>query len=183
MVKRVVCKSVTVPQGFYDLVHKKLFFWTTSQQDHYRNGTKRCIFRSYKLQSIQFSAFYFEQNFVFFADGQSVQNIKPLKMNYTKHHYIRAYNTLFSRPGRLYYDEGLAIDRLDYLDGYALYAFDLSPDLTNDEKFELLCTGSVRLQLKFTEQLADPITLIVYAEYQNLIEIDHNRNVIYDFTA
>ena len=61
--------------------------------------------------------------------------------------------------------------------------FDLSPDLTGDEKFEQLRTGSVRLQLKFAEEVADPITLIIYTEYQNLIENDRNRNVIYDFMA
>jgi len=77
----------------------------------------------------------------------------------------------------------LSIDRSDYSQGNALYVFDLSPDLTDDEKFDLLRTESVRLQLKFAEALTDPITLIVYAEYQNLIEIDRNRNVIYDFSA
>ena len=75
------------------------------------------------------------------------------------------------------------IDRLDFPQGNCLYAFDLSPDLTDDEKFDLLKTGSVRLQLKFSEQLEQPITLIIYAEYQNIIEIDNNRNVVFDFLA
>ena len=85
--------------------------------------------------------------------------------------------------GRLFHDEGLMIDRLDFPQGNCLYAFDLSPDLTDDEKFDLLRTGSVRLQLKFSEQLEHPITLIIYAEYQNIIEIDSNRNVVFDFSA
>jgi len=77
----------------------------------------------------------------------------------------------------------LAIDRVEYKNGYVLYAFDLSPDHTDHEKFKLLRTGSMRLQIKFPEQTLHAITLIVYAEYQNVIEIDHNRNVIYDFAA
>jgi len=83
----------------------------------------------------------------------------------------------------LHYDKGLAIDHQDYPNGYALYAFDLSPDLIDDEKFELLPTGSVRLQLKFAQDLQQIITFIIYAEYQNIIEIDRNRNMVYDFAA
>jgi len=118
-----------------------------------------------------------------YADGQNVQNIKPLKTDYGKQQYIWAYNTQFTGTGQLHYDKGLAIDHQDYPNGYALYAFDLSPDLIDDEKFELLPTGSVRLQLKFAQDLQQIITFIIYAEYQNIIEIDRNRNMVYDFAA
>jgi len=104
-------------------------------------------------------------------------------MDYATYKWIRAYNSLYTGTGRLFYDEGLAIDRVDYPFGYALYAFDLSPDLTDDEKFELLRTGSVRLQLKFGQRLEHPITIIICAEYQNMIEIDKNWNVLHDFAA
>jgi len=109
-----------------------------------------------------------------YADGQNVQNIKPLKTKYKHHQLIHAYNTLYTGTGRLFYDEGLAINRLEYPNGYTLYAFNLSPDLIEDEKFQLLHNVSMRLQLKFQEEVAGPITLIINTEYQNLIEIDHN---------
>jgi len=107
-----------------------------------------------------------------YADGQKVQNIKPLKIDFTNRLFIQAYNRLYTSTGRLFHDEGLAINRLGFPEGNALYAFDLSPDLTDDQKFDQLCTGSVRLQLKFSQQLAVPVTLIIYAEYQNVIEIE-----------
>ena len=86
-------------------------------------------------------------------------------MDYAGTESVRAYNSLYTGTGRLFYNEGMAIKRTEHPFGYALYAFDLSPDLTDDEKFELLCTGSVRLQLKFSQRLDDPITIIIYAEY------------------
>jgi len=104
-------------------------------------------------------------------------------MNFGSRQYVQAYNSLFTGTGRVFFDEGLAINCVEYKNGYALYAFDLSLDLTNDEKFELLRTGSVRLQIKFAEQTPHAITIIMYCEYQNLIKIDRNRNVIYDFAA
>ena len=90
---------------------------------------------------------------------------------------------MYTGTGRLFHDEGLFINRTEFANGYALYAFDLSPDLTDDQKFDQLRTGSVRLQLRFANSLPVPVTLIVYAEYQNMIEIDKNRNIIYDFSA
>ena len=41
----------------------------------------------------------------------------------------------------------------------------------------------MRLVLKFREALAENVTAIAYAELQNVIEIDRNRNVIYDFAV
>jgi len=87
------------------------------------------------------------------ADGQNVQYIKPLKIDYRNNLFIEAYNSMYTGTSWLFHDEGLAIDRLEYPEGYALYAFDLSPDLTDDEKFNQLRTGSVRLQLKFSRDL------------------------------
>ena len=43
--------------------------------------------------------------------------------------------------------------------------------------------GRLRLVVKFGEALDDPETVVAYAEFQNVIEIDKNRNVIYDFAV
>jgi len=43
--------------------------------------------------------------------------------------------------------------------------------------------GSVRLILKFADALTTTVTVVCYAEFENIIEIDRNRNVIFDFGA
>jgi len=181
-VRRVVCKAITVAADLMDVTHKKLFSGqlpnriivglVLNEAFSARPGRNPYNFQHFNLKEISV-----------FADGQNVQNIKPLEMDYTTTQWICAYNSLYTGTGRLFYDEGLAIERTEYPFGYALYAFDLSPDHTNDEKFELLRTGSVRLQLKFSQRLENPITIIIYAEFQNMIEIDRNRNVFHDFAA
>jgi len=60
-------------------------------------------------------------------------------------------------------DEGIFIDRKDYGNGYALYAFDLTADLGEDDHFSLVKEGSVRLTLKFRLALDTTVTLIAYA--------------------
>ena len=96
--------------------------------------------------------------------------------------YVRGFNTLFSGIGKLFKSDGNAISRESFGSGYALYAFDLTPDLGEDDHFSVTRQGSVRLVLKFGEALDEPVSVIAYAEFQNVIEIDKHRNVIYDFS-
>ena len=62
-----------------------------------------------------------------------------------------------------------------------MYAFDLSPDLAEEGHFNMAKEGIVRVKLKFGVALPNTVTVVAYAEIENLIEIDRNRNVIYDF--
>jgi len=41
----------------------------------------------------------------------------------------------------------------------------------------------VRSVLKFREALTENMTVIAYAEFENVVDIDRNRNVIYDFAV
>ena len=90
--------------------------------------------------------------------------------------------SLFSGTGKLQKDEGNAINRTDFPGGYAIYAFDLTPDLAEEGHFNLARDGSVRVDMKFANALPNTINVIAYAEFENVIEIDRNRNVLFDYT-
>ena len=113
-----------------------------------------------------------------YSDEQQQHGIKPLTIDFDHSLYVRGFNTLFSGTGKVFRDEGNALDRKNFSGGYALYAFDLTSDLGEDDHSSLAKQGSVRLVLKFAQALADPVTVIAYAEFQNVIEI-----VIYDFAV
>ena len=89
--------------------------------------------------------------------------------------------TRFAGTCKLNRDEGIYISRGDYANGYSLYAFDLTADLAEDDHFNLVKHGSVRLALKFFEALAQMTSVIAYAQFDNIIEIDRNRNLLLDF--
>ena len=89
--------------------------------------------------------------------------------------------SLFNGIGKDDRDEGNDIDREEYANGYASYAFDLSPDLTDSESFSLARQGTVRVDLAFAEELTNTISVVAYAEFENIIEIERNRNVAFDF--
>jgi len=109
--------------------------------------------------------------------------LKPIQPSFEGNLYIRAYNSLFSGTSKLNRDEGNGISRDDYEDGYALYAFELTADLREDDHFNLVKHGNVRLALKFADALAETVTVIAFAEFDNIIELDRNCNVLVDFSV
>ena len=118
-----------------------------------------------------------------YLDGQQQHALKPIQPDFGEELFVRAYNTLFSGTGKLNNDEGIAISRKDYDSGYTLYAFDLTADLGEDDHFNLIKHGNLRLALKFAQPLPNTVTVIAYAEFHNVIELDRDRNVMVDFAT
>ena len=130
-------------------------------------GTTEFVFGS--LPSFNFKNFALNYMAVHIDGQQDV--IKPIQPNFTTGHYIRSFSNFFMGIGKLHKDQGIIIDRADYRNGYTLYAFDLSPDMSSGGNFNLIRTGSVRLDMKFATALPNTINVVVYAEFENIIEI------------
>ena len=96
--------------------------------------------------------------------------------------FIQAYNTLFSGTGKMYANAGLDISREEYAGGYALYAFDLTPDMCNStDYFNAVQRGSLSVAINFKSH-DDPIAMVCYGDFENVIRIDSERNVICDIS-
>src|SRR5664279_270983 len=179
-IRRVVCKTFTIPTGYLDVSHEKLFSGQLPvrmvigcvDNDGFNGhfGRNPFNFKHYSMSEISV-----------YLDGQH-QAIKPLQSDFGNNQFIRSYMTLFSGTGKENRNEGNGIERSDYNNGYALYAFDLTPDLSDDDHFNLAKQGSVRIDMKFATALPNTVTVIAYAEFENVIEIDRNRNVVFDFS-
>lgn len=120
-----------------------------------------------------------------YVDGTQVPS-RPLQPDFTKNKlYVDAYHTLFSGTGIHFLNEGNSINRENYRDGYCLFAFDLTPDLSANSSthWNLVKHGSVRIEVRFEEALTSTVNCIVYAEYDNVLEIDASRQVIADFSG
>jgi hypothetical protein len=113
-------------------------------------------------------------------DGQ-LYGLKPLKLDFAAGRYVAAHAGLFGGTNKINRDESNGISRTDFSNGYALYAYDLTPDLGEDDHVNLTRQGTVRLNLKFGAALTQAVTVVTYAEFDNLIEIDRNRNIVFDF--
>ncbi len=66
--------------------------------------------------------------------------------------YIEVYNTLFSGLGKLNYDTGNDISRKEFPNGYAMYTFDLTPDMCGSSlHFNVVQRGNLAIDIKFSQ--------------------------------
>lgn len=179
-IHRVVCKTFTVPQGNLDFSQENVFTGQLPTRivigcvdnDAFNGAWNKSPFnfKNYDLTQLKL-----------YLDGQH-QYIKPIEPDFANNQFVQAYLTLFEGSGKLGKDEGIDVSRSEYPAGFTLYAFDLTPDLAESDHLNLAKEGTVRLDAKFRVALANTINVVVYAEFENVIEIDRNRNIIYDYT-
>jgi len=181
-IKRVICKTFTVPVGFRDVTHEKLFCGQLPCRLVVGLVDNEAFNGAFNRNPFNFQHFNVSEIGVY-LDGQQVHAVKALQPDYAHHQYVDAYMSLFSGSGKINRDEGNFIARTDFARGYGLYAYDLTPDLAENDHFNLTRQGNVRLLLKFSAALQRTVTVIAYAEFENVIEIDRSRNVIFDFGA
>ena len=128
-------------------------------------------FKNYKITDISLK-----------SDGQE-QSGEPIKLDFTASTIMEGCWSLLQTADKVLKDTDIDISRENYANDYTLFSWDLTPDLGEGDHFNLIKKGSLRLSVKFGKALMQTVNIIVYAEFQNVLEIDHNKNVFDDFTA
>ena len=97
--------------------------------------------------------------------------------------YARSYLTLFTGLNRYHCLQNINIAYSEFNEGfYLLFAFDLTPDYdTSGSHVSITQNENLTIDLKFSVALPETVSLIIYAEYRNTIEIDKSRSVYTDF--
>ena len=193
-IRRVECKVLTIPNGLPSV-----------RQDNIFSGIipKSFVFGLVNVDASNGTYDKNPYNFAHFgvhtvsltANGEEIP-FKQLTLKYPKDDdgkvdpandgevdFIQAYNTLFSGTGKIYANTGLDITREEYPGGYALYAFDLTPDMCNStDYFNAVQRGSLSVAITFGKTHKDAIAMVCYGDFENVIRIDSERNVIYDIS-
>ena len=175
----VDCKVYSIPQGAMSHTHENLFLGTLPKRlilwcidnDAYNGNYDKNPFNA-KNNAINFLAVY--------VDGRLVP-AKPLQPNFENGSYIRSYVNLFSATGKHAQDEGNELTRDDFGNGYIFFGFDLTPDACDGGCFHLVRKGNLRIEIHFAAALAQTVNVVVYGEFEAVLEIDKGRNVIYDY--
>ncbi len=127
------------------------------------------FFKNYKLQT-----------FGLYVNGNLITG-KPIKLDYsdtTGNILTKGYETLFSGTGINFSDIGHQITQRLYEECYFLLMFDLTADHSyNSDCAHIFNEGTVRIEGSFKEALPEPITCLLYCEFDALMEIDKNKNV------
>ena len=181
-IKRVVCKSFTVGAGLLDFTQESLFTGQLPSRLVIGLVDNRAFNGARNRNPFNFKHFNLREIGVA-LDGNESTSVRVLKPDFANNQFTEAYLSLFIGTNKINRDEGTDITPEDYQAGYALYVYDLSPDLCEGDNFNLIKTGTVRLSMKFSAALAAAISVIAYAEFENVIQITRERNVITDFDS
>ena len=180
-VKRVVVKTFSIPQGNLGAVQDNLFLSQTPNKlviglvnSTAFNGTSAENPFQFGQHGLSFISLY--------LDGKQVPS-KPLQPVYATGQYARCYHNLMVTSGLTNQDAGSNINRSDYANGFTFYSIDMTPSLLDDDElFELVKSGALRMELKFNAPLPNSVTVVVWAEMDSIIEIDRTRQVLTDFS-
>lgn len=115
-------------------------------------------------------------------DGEN-SPYQPLTFNYNDNNNLQFIRGYYSLVGL---ESGVqnSIRPIDYMNGYNLFGFNLSPDgCVNTDHFNLEKSGNLRINFKFSSPLEKAITVILYLEYENYFEITKLRNIDYKFIS
>lgn len=180
---RAEVKVLTIPSGVQGKVLDNVFLGQMP---------KRCIigFVSNKAFNGSFDTnpFDFKHNNLnllsVYVDGHQIPP-KTLTPIFSNNAFTSVYHTLFSGTGIHFLNEGNSISKEAFANGYCLMAFDMTPDLSANSTthWNLIKRGSVRIEVRFEDTLSSTVNCIVYAEFDNVIEINKNREVIIDYNS
>ncbi|GIY08668.1 hypothetical protein CDAR_405301 [Caerostris darwini] len=176
---RVLCKVYSVPQGSMSFVQDNIFVGQMPKRIIVGCVDNDAFHGTFEKSPFEFK--HYHMNFIgIYVDGQPKPHA-PLELNFDKNNYIKGYHSLFSGTEKIGHDQGLFISREDYIKGNTLFAFNLSPDLCNGDHLNLIKQSNLRLEIKFSQSLSQTISVIVFAEFDNVIEINKTRNILVDF--
>jgi hypothetical protein len=178
-IRRGVVTTFTISQGNMSINKDNVILGQLPRRVIVGLVTNRAFNGSIKHNPFNFQ--HFDLNHLsLYAGGIQYPN-KPLKPDFDNNLYLRSFMTLFEGTGLLNDDRGHGITRNTYKNGCTLYAFDLTADMAEGSHVDPIKHGSLRMDLHFKKALTETVNVVVYSEYDNVIQIDRARNVIVDF--
>ena len=188
-VRRVACKALSIAPGlpnvrldniFSGLVPTSFVFGLVDSNAYTGEyGKNPFNFKHYGVSTVTLS-----------VNGEEIP-FKQLRLKFPTTNnvsektvdFLQAYNTLFSGTGKMFSNMGLDITRDDYPHGFTLFAFDLTPDMCNTaDYFNTVQHGTLSVDITFEKDTPEAISMVCYSDFENIIRIDSERNVIYDIS-
>ena len=137
------------------------------------------------LTSNPFNFEHFNLNYlVASVDGIQYPSI-PFTPDFNKGTYVREFLSVYDALNGMSTDPTIYIDVDDYDSGNTIYGFSFGADKVDDcyksGYVNPTMNGSLGLYMKFSTALTEAITVVTYSEFDNVLEIDKNNEVLTDY--
>ncbi|KAF4524514.1 hypothetical protein B566_EDAN011525 [Ephemera danica] len=179
---RVEMKSYTVPSGLLTFNMDNIFMGQLPVRLICVMTSNESVNGSYKKNPYNFK--HYDINFLNLTKDGAPLNSKPFQLSFsrTSPDFIQSYFSTFQGTGIGTKDDGYDISRTEYPNGYFANVYDLTVDgSASSHQWSLRKNGTIGLEAHFTNALPEAINVIIYGEFQNLIEIDHERRITTDY--
>lgn len=114
------------------------------------------------------------------VNGNNVPS-QPLTMNSDSNLIAKAYHDLHLGLNYANKDFGIMFTETSFLNGFAIFAFDLTPTKTPNVINLMSENGILKVDLKFRKPLPSPASMLVYAEFNNSFEVTSSKNIIVNY--
>ena len=105
-----------------------------------------------------------------------------LDFDFANGQYVEAYDTLMRSTGQYKGSRSMLVDYHDFGNGSTILVFDLTArGECNSEQFTVRKLENVRINLKYSNALTETNNLILYGEFDGVLQIDANRNIVTDY--
>jgi len=178
--RRTRVKMLTIPAGqqelpfstvFTDIIPRRLVIGCVEQKAAVGDISKTPFnFQHFNISEISVN-----------AAGVTYPS-SPVFTDFPNSNYANAFVSFFENIGCVSENRPLPISYFDYGHGFTLFAFNLSPSDNNSE-YELVQQGSTQIRARFSSPTSTAIQMIIYAEEDALLILDHYRNVYSDRQA
>lgn len=145
------------------------------------------------FQVAESSMFSYERNPYFFKNfnltlaalsGDNFTHIRPIKLNFDREEYMEGFSSFNDAINNYFHDHGNCITPEHWKTSAFVLSWDLTPDgSASSSHISLPKSGVLRLDLHYEKPLEENIIVFLYAEMENYINIDAQRQIYTDFAA
>ena len=173
-------KAFTVHAGTYDACLDNIHSGQLPRRVFvcFVNNTAFC--GDYNLNPFKFEHFNIS-SLAIYLDGLQYPS-KAFTPDFTNNLYQREMYSLFEAIDMLDMDSTFYINRENYSKGNTIFGFNFAPDLSSGcgtvGHVNAIKYGSMRMNIRFSRILDQPITALVFCEFDKIMEIDKNRRAI-----
>jgi hypothetical protein len=148
--------------------------FVTSASFHGSENNSPFNFKPFDIESVQA-----------IVGGRRFPTEKQLELNIGENIFSEAYFQFLNNSGfgdTIYDTNGITLDK--YKKHCFFLAFDFRSDYKeDDESIDFTNYGETRIFIRFRAALAQPIHIIAYLNFDNILRIDSGRNAVMDHTV